>query len=459
MGREIDDVYKRKKYKEERYGDKKSRIDDYTGERIFKGNNRDAKYKHPTHKTSDTDHITPIRVVQKRYKLLTKEQQKILVNNEKHNFATTNSKLNRSKGDLENHQYVMRQLKRGDPEDLKTSAKMLKKQFNSRVQMDAQATSMYAKNVKDAVAPKATLLAKQTANTAKSAGNSFAKGATDTIVDSAIPLTAEAVRKLCKVASGEESLKEASKDMGKIVVDVAVVGGAKNILLDAATKQMQNSQNKVISKFANSNGVTQIIAVAAIVQESGVKYINGEIDGQEFIEEVGAKGATMVAGMIGGTVGREIGTYLGAIAGTVVLPGTGTAVGAAAGRVIGEILGTIITTVACSAIISIYNISKRLNDYKLKESQIRRLESEALKEMEHQRGKFRRIVECEYNYWDEEIETGLNSVLSSACEETFNLQGVTDGLDRILALFGKSVAFKNLEEYEAQLDAALKLKF
>lgn len=459
MVREIDDVYKRKKYKEQQYGDKKSRIDDYTGERVFTGNEREAKYKHPTNKTSDTDHITPISVVEERYKLLSKEQQQTLVNNENHNYATTNSKLNRSKGDLENHEYLIRQIKKGDQENMKTSASMLVTEVDSRVHMDAEATTMYAENVSEAIAPKATEIAKETTNVAKSAGGSLVTGATDTLVKSAIPLTAEAVRKLCKVANGEESLGDATKEIGKVVVDVAVAGGTNKLLLDVVNSQLRNSKNTVLSKFANSNEVAQIVTVALIVKESAVKYINGEIDGKEFIEDVGVKGATMVAGMIGGSIGGEIGTILGGIAGTIALPGIGTAAGAVAGKVIGEILGTIITTVACSAIVSVYNTSKHLNDYKLKESQIKRLETEALNEMENQRNKFRSIVEREYKYWDEEIRDGFDMILSSACEQTFNLQGVTDGLDKILALFGKSVAFKNLDEYEAQLDMPLKLSF
>lgn len=459
MSREIDDVYKRKKYKEQQYDDKKSRIDDYTGERVFMGNERDAKYKHPTNKTSDTDHITPIGVVEERYKRLSKEQQRKLVNNEKHNYATTNSKLNRSKGDLENHKYLIRQIKKGEPQNLKTSVKMLAKEVDSRAHMDAEATTMYAKNVSDTIVPKATEIAKQTTNMAKSASGSFVTGATDTLVKSAIPLTAEAVRKLCKVANGEESLGDAAKEMGKVVVDVAVAGGTNKLVLDVVNSQLRNSKNAVFSKLANSNQVAQIVTVAMIVKESAVKYINGEIDGKEFIDEVGVKGATMVAGMIGGSIGGEIGAILGGIAGTVALPGVGTAAGVVAGKVIGEILGTIITTVACSAIVSVYNTSKHLNDYKLKESQIRKLETEALKEMENQRDKFKSIVEREHKYWDEEIQNGFNMILSSACKQTFNLQGVTDGLDKILALFGKSVAFKNLDEYEAQLDMPLKLSF
>lgn len=193
---------------------------------------------------------------------------------------------------------------------------------------------------------------------------------------------------MLKIYNGEESLGDAAKEMSKVVVDVAVTGGTNKLVLDVINSKVGKSKNALFSKLANSNEVAQIITVAMIVKESAVKYINGEIDGKEFIEEVGVKGTTMVAGMIGGSIGGEIGTILGGIAGTVALPGVGTTAGVVAGKVIGEVLGTIITTVACSAIVSVYNTSKHLNDYKLKENKIRKLEAEALKEMKNQRDKF-----------------------------------------------------------------------
>lgn len=79
--------------------------------------------------------------------------------------------------------------------------------------------------------------------------------------------------------------------------------------------------------------------------------------------------------------------------------------------------------------------------------------------MEYQRQRFREIVEIEYKKWDENIEAGFNQIMRSACQEVYDLQGITEGLDRILSVFGKSVMFKNLDEYEAQLDMPLKLSF
>lgn len=297
------------------------------------------------------------------------------------------------------------------------------------------------------------------AKTAKNVGAEFINGAKDTVVKSVIPLSVEAVRKLCEVAKGNETLSDAAKDMGKITANVAIVGGTNKILVDGVTVALKNSNKEVFVKLANSNEVAQIIAVAAIVRDSAVKYINGEIDGKEFIEEVGEKGTIMVASLIGGQVGKEIGAIIGGIVGTGVLPGIGTTGGVIVGAVIGEVLGTIITTVACSSIVSVVSTTKHLNDYKLKDRQIKRIEADALNEMANQRNKLRKIFEQEYRYWDNEIQSGFDMILCSVCEEVYNLQGITDGLDRILSVFGKTVLFKTLDEYEMQLGSTLILDF
>lgn len=435
-------------YKDKVFGDKETYMDTISGKVLHKsqkaaqnkyhmknseGKNTSTKW---AEHSAETDHINALKDIHdiaKHNPFLSDSDFKEVMNSDE-NYRILSKKDNTSKGEQSDWQIIT------DKDNGMSS--------EARVQM-----------AREKIGSDIALQGKFAVRTVENVGKEFAIGAKDTLVKSAIPLTVEAVGKLCKVANGEESLGDAAKEMGKVAVDVAVSGGTNKLVLDVVNSQLRNSKNAVFSNIANSNQVAQIVTVAMIVKDSAVKYINGEIDGKEFIEEVGVKGTTMVAGMIGGSIGGEIGAILGSIAGSVALPGVGTAVGAVAGKVIGEILGTIITTVACSAIISIYNTSKHLNDYKLKESQIRKLEIEALKEMENQRHKFKSIVEREHKYWDEEIQNGFNMILSSACEQTFNLQGVTDGLDKILALFGKSVAFKNLDEYEAQLDMPLKLSF
>lgn len=67
MGRPIDDTSKRNRYRDDKFGGKKSVTDEYTGERIFYGNAKEAIHRHPTAKTTDGDHVTPLNVIEKRY--------------------------------------------------------------------------------------------------------------------------------------------------------------------------------------------------------------------------------------------------------------------------------------------------------------------------------------------------------------------------------------------------------
>nr|WP_294484688.1 GlsB/YeaQ/YmgE family stress response membrane protein [uncultured Anaerosporobacter sp.] len=437
-------------YKEKTFGDKQTVVDPITGKTLHKNQSAAQNKYHMKNSdgenisskwadhSAETDHVNALKDVHEKVKgnpFLTDEDFKDITNSDE-NYRLLSKSDNASKGEKSDWQIIT-----DKDSGLSTEGK---------IQM-----------AKEKITSDVALTGKFAARTAQNAGKEFVSGATDTLVNSAIPLTTEAVRKLVNVAQGKESLGDAAKDMGKITVNVAVAGGTNKLLVDVVTSQMANSSSAILQNIASSNEVAQIIAVAAIVQESAVKYINGEIDGKEFIEEVGVKGATMVAGMIGGQVGREIGGIIGAVVGTVAIPipGVGTGVGYVAGEVIGQVLGVIITTVSCSAIVSVYNTSKHLNDYKLKEAQIRRLETDALQEMENQRCKFREIVEHEYKVWDETIQSGFDQILRSACEETYNLQGVTDGLDKILSVFGKKVKFSSMDEYENQLDMPLKLSF
>lgn len=386
--------------------------------------------------TAETDHINALKDTHNYVKhnpFLTDEDFKEVMNS-KDNYRILSKTNNTSKGDKNDWQYIL-----DKNNNLPTNGKLqiAKEKIRADISIHGQFT----------------------ARTVKNASKEFATGATDALIHSTIPLTVEAVNRMIKVAQGEENIEDALKEMGKETLKVAVVGGGNELIIDVTTKQMTNSQIALLRNIATSNAVTQIVGVALVVQESAIKYINGEIDGQTFIEEVEQKGTIMVAGMIGGRVGSEIGGIIGGILGTVSLPGLGTVAGHAAGRVVGEILGTIIATVACGLIVTAKDVLKHMDNYKLKEQKIKSLEREAIREIERQRLEFRKIVEREYKKWDNTIQDGFNQILRCACEEAYDIQGVTEGLEKILSIFGKHVAFNNLEEYEKQLNLPLKLTF
>lgn len=450
-----DSAERKQEYKDKIFEDNKTYQDPITGKILHKDQTAAKRKYHMKNEegenistkwaehSAETDHINALKDVHDKVKnnpFLTDEDFKEVMNSDE-NFRILSKATNTSKGEKSDWDIIL-----DNNNGISTKGKL--QLAKEKIKSDVVLTGKFA------------------TKTVENAGKEFVAGAKDTVIGSVIPLTTEAIRKLINVAQGKESLEEAAKDMGKITVNVAVVGGTNKLLVDIASSQLQNSKSSILRNIAGSNGVSQIVSVAAIVQESAIKYINGEISGTEFIEEVGIKGTTMVAGMIGGQIGRELGGIIGATIGSAALPGIGTGVGYIAGEVIGQLLGVIITTVACSAIVyfynggkSLYNTYKHLNDYKLKENQVRKLESEALKEMENQRKKFREIVENEYKMWDETIQSGFEKILINACEETYNLAGVTEGLDKILSLFGKKVKFSTIEEYENQLDMPLKLSF
>lgn len=396
------------------------------------GENISAKW---AEHSAETDHVVALKDAHdtaKHNPFLSDDDFKEIMNTDE-NYRILSKSMNTSKGDKSDIEVII-----DKNSDLSAKGKL--EVAKGKVKADAALQARFA------------------ARTAKNMAGEFASGAADTLVAAAIPLTVESVREMVEVAKGEKTIGDAAKEMRKVVVETAVVGGTNKLLVHAVTTQFLNSNNPMLQNLAGCGGVSQIIATAAIVKESAMRYINGEIDAQEFVEEVGEKGAHMVAGMVGGAVGREIGFWVGATLGSMILPGAGTVAGAVAGEVIGNILGTIITTVACSAILSAYRISKTLDDYKIKERQMRGLEAETVREMENQRNIFKSIVEKENKEWDRQVMKDFDELLGCVCEATFDIDGVTEGLDKVMAVFGKSVRFHTIEEYEAQLSRPLKIR-
>ena len=440
MARELDDVYIRQLYKDAMFDGKKTTIDEYTGEKIYYGNKKDAIRKHSVSKTSDIDHIVPIDVVKRLYPDLSPDQQRLLVNNLR-NYAITNSSLNRKKGGFENHEYLLKQLLSGEPEDIKTTINMIVKEIDSHAVMGFEAAEMRIYNAKTAISQNVTQLTSQLPTGLKETGTAFADGAKNALIDSTIPLVVESVNNLIQVAKGEKEFKEAACDVGKTALEIAVTGGV----------------NKMIDLIPEGH-MKQIVNVAVIVKDSAFKYLNGEITGHEFIEEVGVKGAQMAAGIIAGEVGKEIGLIVGSAIGTTILPGIGSIAGAAIGQIVGQVVCSMIVTATCGLIVTARDTLKHMDDYKKKESQIRRLTSNALAEMENQRNIIKNIVKTENEKWDKTVDEAFNIINSSFDSEismSESFARVTSGLDTILSLFGKQVMFNSADEYRSQLDTVL----
>ena len=130
--REIDDINKRKKYKDEKFGKRKTAIDEYTGKRIKRSN-------------AEVDHIVSIENIKEKYSDLTTEQQKKLANSST-NYALTNSHLNRSKQGNSDAEHILNSAKHGSMPDSNTVSNMCSKQVQSERTMDKQAKKMRMNN-------------------------------------------------------------------------------------------------------------------------------------------------------------------------------------------------------------------------------------------------------------------------------------------------------------------------
>lgn len=371
MVRESDDINKRKKYKKECFGNKKSTRDEYTDERIFSGNRKDASRRHPTEKTADIDHITPIDKIDQRYKNWTPEQRKELANMER-NYAVTNSKLNRSKGNRENHEYLIREFKKGQSADWDTTINMLGLEVQSRTAIRCKATMQ-----KVPEAPKAGVYAVKNAE----------------------------VELLMITITNVVDVVNENKDTSDAVGDV--VGATAGIYAAGAMDQLLTG---------GAGGVQKVIAVASVMKDSFMKYLNDEIDGQQFVEEAALQGVQLLAGNIAYVV--------------------------SGGNILVSMIASYACSMICNEIVKIRDSYKSIKSMQTEYlSRLNRVMNEMIQELHVQRENLRVALQKEQLTWSQAIDTGFEQIFEGALN--YDIQTVSSGLDTIMELFGTEVVFKN----------------
>lgn len=443
---------RKKEFKDQYFGNKSTSYDPISGKVLHKkqtaAKNKYGERQWPIY-SAEVDHITSIEDVYSYAKknpfLTDKDLQEIINSNE--NLRISSKTMNASKQNKSDFNIVREGKKKRNNikdngkayyEDNNISIEGKKKIVNQKIKSDIFLHKNIGKKTIKNVTPEVYA------------------GAANALYNNVIPLTSRAVDNMCQAAIGEITLKEAVVNVSKDAVDIAVLGSTTQIAKDF----FKNSNYAILQNVVESNKLAQMVQVALIVKDSAIKYINGEITGEEFIEEVGAKGTKMVAGLIGAEIGKELGTVIGGWLGTlsIPIPGVGTGVGIFVGRAVGEILGTIITTVACSAIMAYHQTIKHLKNYKKYEKEIANLERKIVSEMKIQRDKFENIIRKEFNIWNEKIENGFQMIIKFSCEETFEFEKVNEGLDLILSIFGTETKYKTADEFKETFGKKLILK-
>ena len=154
--------------------------------------------------------------------------------------------------------------------------------------------------------------AKDVAKISHRAGVQEAKGA------AAVCGGISAVVNVVALVKGDKDAGEAILCVVKDTAGAAATGyvtGAGGAALKAT---MQNSGSAVVRTLSKSNLPSQLVVATIETVKTLGRYLNGEIDGEQCLEELGEKGTGMVGGAMGAAVGTLIAGPIGTVVGSMV---------------------------------------------------------------------------------------------------------------------------------------------
>jgi hypothetical protein len=112
------------------------------------------------------------------------------------------------------------------------------------------------------------------------------------------------IKNLVAVAKGEKEPDEAALSVAKDTGTAAVVSYGTTFAGSALKGFMQNSKRAIIRDAAKTSLPGVIVTTALEAGKTFAKYIKGEIDGVQCLEELGEKGTGMVSSAMFATIGQ-----------------------------------------------------------------------------------------------------------------------------------------------------------
>lgn len=409
--KKYDDEGRKKQYKNKTFNKSKVVKDKITGKEIhYSTNSAKNKYKSNsgskawTDHATEVDHIIPLKEIDKRTKynsFMSAEEKKAMANRD-FNYRVTSKRFNATKG--ANSDIKMAFDKNTDI-PLEGRINLLKERTIADIGITTESAVVTAKNI---------------TKTAIEGGN-------EALQVYGVPILLEGIHNLYLVANKEKSFDEAADDMGLLTANIIIEGGKNkvfNVTLDSLKKLLNDKFKNITTNIKIMPISNELINLVMIIGESIIKFVNGEIDGKEFFEEIGEKGVIAMASAIGGAVGEML----------VPIP------------VVGAFIGSIIVSTVCAGIYKLKDIYKSINKYKEKVSKVNRLANEALREMERQRNVLKKIIYDEFSNWDSNFDSAFNMIYNSAIND--DTDGIAIGLNNILETFNKQVYFSNRDEFD-----------
>ena len=434
----IDNPTKRKRFTEDSFAGKKTIKDPYTGKTIHK-NAEAAVAKYGKDKSREhipqVDHTIPLEEVHKRTKdnpFLSEKDIKEIANQEE-NYKVINARTNQSKQSNSNSKYV--------------------KKHKGEISQE-QVRKMKQEQIKAEVAVNKEIVAKTVGNAHEIGLNAGIEGMK---FGGAVSVASNSLQ----VIKGEKDIPEAVMQIG---LDTAKAGAVsygtaitKEVVEGVAVKATAKAGEQLalgITQFINNGGPAKVVVVLTDTSTTLIKYLKGDITGEQCIEELGEKGSALAMSFAGGKVGAGagivVGEFIGGIAGSV-LPGLGTVIGAGAGAAVGAVVGEIVGNIVGYMLGSV--IYRTLKEFKAKSIP----EIERLRKLEgyyHQLGQ--EIIESrkaleqslqQVHFEHREIIYNAFTSMRNGIESN-DVEQITVSLQTICEQFGTAVAFKNREDFD-----------
>ena len=412
-----DDVQKRKVFKEEQYGNKKTIKDPYTGKDLHRnGNAALNKYgeKHVNEHKSQTDHTISLEKVVNKNKnntFLSDADIKEIANIQE-NYKEINANLNQSKGSKSNVETA----KKNNVSN-QQKKKMAEEQIKAQAAVDRKTVEKTIEN--------ANKLGVEAAKSGAIMGAGMS-----------------AVQNFDAVINGEEELPEAILNVGIDTAKAAASSYGTAIAVKSAESLTKTVGEEVIKKtektalkvagekiggklIALDAGVIgQVASITCEIGASVKKYLQGDISAGELVNELGEKGTGMAASLYGGVIGLCVGSAVG-------LP----IIGEMVGNMVGYFIGT-----------TIYNSVQKFFD-KISDCEANIATN---KEMADQISLYRQKLEEEFEILNAQNRKVIKESFEGMSQAILNdnMAVFNESLNDVCKVYGTEVEFKSINEFE-----------
>lgn len=387
----------KKIYKDKVFADKQTYCDPISGKTLHKSQKAAQNKYHMKNKSgeniskkwaeysAEVDHIISLKSLHDRVKnnpFLTDKDLKELANSNV-NCRISSKKYNASKGEKSDFSIIS---DKNNNIDFKGRKKLLKEKIKAETVLN-QGIAGY---------------------TLKNAGNIAVSAALET---APITLAVSGITNIVDVANGKKTIGEAIKD-----VTVNTVSASGSAAAGAIVKRIVESN--IGRKIPIDMLPSAQIAAAAMTTVSVVKYLNGEISGEDCALEILKGNAGILAFQIGAAFGP-----------------------------VGIIVSTLVVSQICGTIMGLQQKMRAEKAFiKEREKELNRVVNEGLIELEKQKQQLSLIINEEFDKWDKAFEYGFDKTISSIINNDLN--GMSDGLNSILGIFNKKCEFSSLEEFD-----------